>query len=181
MKRNYLAIIGVLAAGLAGCDRKPDRAPDPVVTPAAPISTPSLPVAPPPTPAPTANPSDLTAPVLIPAAGKGEKGARNVLLEWARAVERRDWARAAAQWNDQGEWTAAGHAARLARLGRTTVTLGEGAVEGGAGSLYYEVPVSIAGQGKTLTGRIVLRRVNDVDGASPAQLRWHIAQLNLEP
>lgn len=121
----------------------------------------------------------MTAPVLTPEAEKGEKGARNVLLEWARAVERRDYARAAALWGERQGLSAAEHRARFGPLGRTTVSFGEGFVEGGAGSLYYEVPLTVSGGGKTFQGEIVVRRVNDVDGASPAQLRWHIERLEL--
>ena len=53
-----------------------------------------------PVPVPIVAPSgdDLSAPTLVPEAEKGEKGARNILLEWARALERRDFARADAQW-----------------------------------------------------------------------------------
>jgi len=39
-----------------------------------------------------------------------------------------------------------------------------------------------AGEGKPfrLEGEVVLRRVNDVDGATADQLRWHIAQADLK-
>ncbi|MET0363977.1 MAG: hypothetical protein ABW169_04930, partial [Sphingobium sp.] len=59
-------------------------------------------------------------------------------------------------------------------------------VEGGAGSLYYEVPVTLTGtlrDGRTerLTGPVVVRRVNDVDGATAEQLTWHLSQSDLKP
>ena len=60
-----------------------------------------------------------------------------------------------------------------------------GAIEGAAGSLYVEVPVVIYGRlatGKELhqSGRVILRRVNNVPGAKPEQLRWRIASIDLK-
>lgn len=127
---------------------------------------------------------DLSAPALVPEAEKGEKGARNVLLEWARALERRDFARADAQW---GAGAADAKSARqFADYQTLTVGFGDGEVEGAAGSLYYEVPLTLAGKRKDgtvvrQTGTVTLRRVNDVDGATAAQLRWHVSGITLEP
>ena len=169
---NRLIPIALLA--LAACD---DRAPEPAAPLGpAPVAGAEVPVA------TVTEAPDLAAPRLVPDAGKGVKGARNVLLEWARALERRDFARADAQWGaGAGE---AGSAARFAKFRTITVALGEGAVEGGAGSLYYEVPVTVTGEGtdgspQKFAGSVTVRRVNDVDGASAAQLRWHLAGLNL--
>lgn len=51
-------------------------------------------------------------------------------------------------------------------------------VEGAAGSLYCTVKGTLTDAGdaekKATTGELQLRRVNDVDGATPAQLRWTI-------
>ena len=65
---------------------------------------------------------------------------------------------------------------------------GRGALctEGGAGSIYIEIPVVVTGAMKTggsfrMQGPVALRRVNDVDGATPAQLRWHIFSSGLKP
>ena len=61
-----------------------------------------------------------------------------------------------------------------------------GEIEGAAGSLYVEVPVRT--YGVTTTGGkfdepavVTLRRVNNVDGATPAQLRWHITTVDQPP
>ncbi|HUQ13484.1 MAG TPA: hypothetical protein VM055_04335 [Novosphingobium sp.] len=169
------AAIIVFSIGLAACGRAPDpkRTNSPVY-PAAPDA--QQPTSPPPPP------SDLAAPALTPEAEKGEKGARNVLLEWARALEGRDFARADAQW---GEAAGEAHSAeRYARYQTITVAFGNGEIEGAAGSLYYTVPVTVTGRSaggatETLDGTIAVRRVNDVDGATPAQLRWHIASIVL--
>ncbi len=166
---KFLISFGLLA--LAACDKTASQ------TPANPPPTASAEAE-----APSGKVSDLSAPVLTPAAEKGEKGARNVLLEWAGALERRDFARADAQWGVGADQ--AGSEAGFGKFQTITVGIGEGAVEGGAGSLYYEVPVTVTGEGEDgtrqkLTGSVTARRVNDVDGASPEQLRWHLAGLNL--
>ena len=62
---------------------------------------------------------------------------------------------------------------------------GPGQMEGAAGSSYVTVPVQIYGRLKTgeafhLLKRVQLRRVNDVPGATPEQLRWHITTLDAE-
>lgn len=56
--------------------------------------------------------------------------------------------------------------------------------EGAAGSLFIKVPLRIYGldaSGKRFNavGDVTLRRVNDVDGASADQLRWHIVESDL--
>ena len=171
----------VAALALSACNQ---TAPAPEAT-QAPVAA-AVPAPPEATPAPTATPAgdNLSAPTLVPEAEKGEKGARNILLEWARAIERRDFARADAQW---GAGAAdAGSAAQFGDYQTITVAFGDGDVEGGAGSLYYEVPLTVTGKRKdgaslTRQGTVALRRVNDVDGATPAQLRWHIMSVTLKP
>ena len=56
------------------------------------------------------------------------------------------------------------------------LAVGKGDVEGAAGSLYYEAPlvVEFADGRPSKRGTIVLRRVNDVPGASEEQLNWRI-------
>lgn len=168
-------------------------APVPTVTPA-PTSTP--------TPTPTtsggdgnggaAGPGvndgrpDLTPVPLTPQAEKGIKGARNVLLSFARAIELKEWDQA---WRmlsrgDRQKWPRREFARQFSDLGKTTVAIPGGEVEGAAGSLYYTGPITITasdrdGRPVRYEGEAVLRRVNDVDGATPAQLRWHFDQLKL--
>ena len=183
MKHSFPAV-AALALALSACNQ-------PAPVPSESVETPVATVEPSPRPSQTTAPpsalpvaEDLTAPTLVPEAEKGEKGARNILLEWARALERRDFARADAQWG-----AGAGEADSVAQFGdyqAITVGFGDGEVEGGAGSLYYEVPLTFTGKRKleatvSRQGTIVLRRVNDVDGATPAQLRWHISGITLKP
>lgn len=61
-----------------------------------------------------------------------------------------------------------------------------GEIEGGAGSLYVEVPVKV--YGVTTKGEkfetpqvVTLRRVNNVDGSTAEQRRWHIASIAEPP
>jgi hypothetical protein len=138
-----------------------------------------------PLPSPSASSRDYTPPVLTPDAEQGEKGARNLLLAWADAMEDRAFAAAYAlfgQYADRTGQSAAQYEASFANYRTVTAAIGEGSVEGACGSAYYEVPVTLTGttiEGKTYVrdGTMTLRRVNDVDGASPAQLKWHLERL----
>ena len=183
---NSTPAIAALALVLSACNQPaptpvPGEAADNPVATALPLPQPT-----PPTSISTAAPiaEDLSAPALAPDAEKGEKGARNVLLEWARAIERRDFARADAQWGAGA--SDAKSAKQFAGYASITVGFGDGDVEGAAGSLYYEVPLTVTGKRKdgssvSRQGTVTVRRVNDVDGATPAQLRWHIAGITLKP
>ena len=60
-----------------------------------------------------------------------------------------------------------------------------GAIEGAAGSLYVEVPLVVYGRLATggefhQSGRVVLRRVDNVPGAPPEQLHWRISAIDLK-
>ena len=52
--------------------------------------------------------------------------------------------------------------------------------EGAAGSLYYTAPVVLIDGKERIAGEVVLRRVNDVPGATAEDLRWHIESHTLE-
>lgn len=61
-----------------------------------------------------------------------------------------------------------------------------GRVEGAAGSLFVEVPVVLYGRHATggeyhVAGKAVLRRVNDVPGATAEQLKWRIEKIEVAP
>ena len=76
-------------------------------------------------------------------------------------------------------------AAQFAEYRKIVVSFGEGRMEGAAGSLYYEVPINFTGilaNGTPVrrSGTIVLRRVNDVPGATPEQLHWRIYRTSLQ-
>lgn len=126
---------------------------------------------------------------LLPEALKGEPGARAVLQRWSGALERGDWAMARGQWGHGGADSGldpATFARAWQRYQKLAIDIGGGDVEGGAGSLYYDVPVTIDGtlrdgRVQRLSGHVTLRRVNDVDGSSEEDRRWHITQSALEP
>lgn len=126
-------------------------------------------------------------PVLTPDAERGVKGARNVLLGFARAIEHKqfDKARGLLSPADRRKWSSSEFAALFADLDRPTVAVPEGTMEGAAGSSYYTAPVTVTGSDKDgrpvrIEGKAVLRRVNDVEGATPEQLRWHFETLTLD-
>jgi hypothetical protein len=136
------------------------------------------------TTAPAADSSapNYTPPKLTPEAEKGEKGARNVLLSWAHAMEDRAFASAYALYRKGGPasgQSAADYATSFAGYRTITAAIGDGMVDGAAGSLYYQVPVTLTGEAQDgspyrRSGTITLRRVNDVPGAEDWQLAWHI-------
>jgi hypothetical protein len=170
--RAWLTTAVLLA--LAACDQQasaplPDETATPsVVAPAAPATS-AMPVASP-------------APPAAPATPSASRDPQTVLVEWARAVSLRDWKLARAYWGDQGERSGlseAQFAARWGALGDPQVDIGKGEQEGAAGSLYYTAPITIRDGKRTIKGEVVIRRVNDVDGATPEQLRWHIESTTL--
>lgn len=129
-------------------------------------------------------PPPLPVPPVAPQAQKGPEGARAVLRTWAQALESRQFDVA---------WEQFGHppASRAAfikwweRYGTIKVALGPGEGDAAMGSLYYTAPATltgttVAGKPFRLQGDVVVRRVNDVDGATPAQLRWHIGTADLK-
>lgn len=131
---------------------------------------------------------DITPPPLTPEAARTDTGARSVLLSWARGIELREF--------DQA-WTMMGDSAK-AQIGRPafnalfhplrniTVAVPGGTMEGAAGSSYYSVPTTVTGTRAdgtraVLKGEVVLRRANDVPGATREQLSWHIVKVDLTP
>jgi len=135
----------------------------------------------------TAEPaSGALGPALAPDAERGVKGARDILLSFARAIERGDYGRARAMLSvaDRQRWSVDDFGAMFTDLHERSVAIAEGTIEGAAGSSYYTAPIAITGSDKDgrpvrTEGEAVLRRVNDVDGADPAQLRWHFETLTL--
>ena len=129
---------------------------------------------------------DLSPPVLTPEAERGETGARNVPVNFARAIELREYDQAWAMLapGAQQEWSKARFNALFDGLGNITASVPEGIMEGAAGSSYYTSDAEITATDKSgrpvrLEGPIVLRRVNDVPGSSAEQRRWHIEQFDL--
>lgn len=115
---------------------------------------------------------------------KGEAGARAVLQRWARGLERHRFGQAWAQFGHPPASQQA-FAHWWSRYRTITVTLGRGSGDAAAGSLYYTAAATLTGltrRGRPyrLQGPVILRRVNDIDGATPRQLRWHIDSADLK-
>jgi hypothetical protein len=189
--RASLLTVPALTLALAGCGQQAGEqptAPEQSATTTDADDTPTpvpmqSPVQPPATDAANDGYPDLTPAELVPEAEKGEKGARNVLLSFARAIELKEFDQAYAMLGDaaQQNMTRAQFNALFDGFGKITVAVPGGRSEGAAGSIYYEVPTTITGaSGKKLAGTTVLRRVNDVPGASAEQLRWHIERFDVK-
>jgi len=106
------------------------------------------------------------------------QGAANVVQTYFALLEAGKAGEAAVLRSDGQVFDLSPYASYHAQIGAP------GATEGAAGSLYVSVPVVIYGRlasGKPLhqSGEAVLRRVNDVPGAKPEQLRWRIERLDL--
>lgn len=127
----------------------------------------------------------------LPAAAQSWKSpaaARAVVRDYYAAIDRGDYRRAYVLWGDGGRASGQSYAAFVRGFARTAhtrvVTSAPTDGDAGMGSIYVTVPVTVEatlknGHRQRFAGRYVLRRVNDVDGATPAQLHWHLAQAKL--
>jgi len=107
-----------------------------------------------------------------------------VVVAWAKAMTLKQWDAAYLYWGDHGQrsgLTPQQFAAKWGKLANPEFELHPGSTEGAAGSLYYTAPIVLIDGKRHTRGEIVLRRVNDVDGASAEQLRWHIESLTVTP
>ena len=156
-------VLSAFAIQLSGCDRA-GPASDAAATPA-PVETTlaALPKAVPPS---------------------TSRDPQEVLLSWAKAVSLKDWPTAYGYWGDHGAqsgMTLDQFKTSWGKLQQPDLEVGKGDQEGAAGSLFYTVPVTIVDGQRRIPGEVVFRRVNDVDGASSEQLRWHIESTTLKP
>jgi hypothetical protein len=118
---------------------------------------------------------------------KGMQAAADVVRRYYSAVDARDYGTAWAQWGVNGPPGQAFKAFKdgFAHTRSTRVTIGSpDPGGGGAGSIYQPVPVTVDatlddGTRQRFAGTYVVRRVNDVDGASGSQLRWHLGSAEL--
>lgn len=100
---------------------------------------------------------------------------KTVLSFYADALHAGLYEAAARVWGKDWGVSAATLEKRYSAEQPVSLELGEISVEGGAGSLYCEVAAVLKTNGnQPRTGKITLRRVNDVPGATADQLRWHI-------
>ncbi len=195
---TWLVIVPVLTLALAACG---DEGPIPrSSTPVSPVATPtpsspllSNPDDPLPPPGYTDGSGinehypDLTPVPLASDLERTEAGARNVLLLFTRAIEMREYDQA---WDMLGEeaqqrWSKAEFNAFFDGLSDITLSAPGGQMEGAAGSTYYTSQTELTatdanGRPIQMEGPLVLRRVNDVPGASERQLRWQVNRVDLK-
>ena len=113
------------------------------------------------------------------------EAARAVVRHYYAAIDRGEYRTAYRLWNGGKDYPA--FVQGFARTARTSAVVGTpGDEEGAAGSSYITVPVRVNATLKNgvvqhFAGNFVLRRVNDVDGATPAERRWRISAASLHP
>jgi|GEM_PF-330282 len=118
----------------------------------------------------------------------GMQAAADVVRRYYAALNARDYATAWQQWGDNGApgQTLAAFRQGFAHTASTEVKIGKlEPGSGGAGSIYQPVPVVVDatlddGSHQRFAGTYTIRRVNGVDGATAAQLRWHIGSATLK-
>lgn len=131
-------------------------------------------------PAPEAAASSA-APAAAPAAPDPLQERENpdrVLAWFSQQITDGKWDQAALAWR-KGSMDGAKLKALMGDAPSPIFAFGHGEVEGAAGSLYYELPVTLVADGGRLTrqGTLTMKRVNDVPGAEDWQLVWHIEKL----
>ncbi|MDE8650525.1 hypothetical protein [Novosphingobium album (ex Liu et al. 2023)] len=166
---------------LASCGSEPDAAPDSVEATAtvAAEDTPAI------------EPSDMAsgaaaggvAAALDVEALKEHRDPERLLRYYTNAIRLGDWQAAARAWSLDAQMTPERLEAEFGGDAGPKIAVGKGDTEGAAGSLYYEAPVVIdfADGRESRRGTIVLRRVNDVPGATEEQLDWRIERSSTLP
>ena len=183
---------------LAGCKPAPSGSAPGAAAPAAPAATPATspppadttPVEPIPPGQPGGLPDERTPISEAPFTPTSPQGAADVLQTYFALIETGDYAKAYDLWAADGQASGLSRPQFIARFGRyrqySAQVGAPGETEGAAGSIFITVPVQIYGRLSTgapfhLRGDATLRRVNDVPGATPAQLLWRIASLDAKP
>ena len=116
---------------------------------------------------------------------KSAEAAGQVVQSYGALIEQKRFSEAARLWGDGA--AAAAFADPFKSASEFHLQVGKpGDTEGAAGSIYVTVPVVLygrlkAGSAFSRSGTATLRRVNDVDGSTEAQRRWHITQIELAP
>lgn len=162
---------------LAGCDHAPSQqsAKSPIAD-----TSPSMAERPSVMPAPTPTPSADDASMTI---DDTAQGAAAVIRHYYADLNGGDFRAAYERWGNGGQdshQSFADFKRGFAETATTSVDVGPpGDSEGGAGSIYIDIPVTVHatlknGTAQTFAGHYSLRRVNDVDGSTQAQRRWHI-------
>ena len=132
----------------------------------------------------SASPAPVKTAAPAPEAPSTSRDPGKVVLAWAKAMTLKQWGSAYRYWGDEGArsgLTLLQFSEKWGKLANPEFELHPGTSEGEAGSLYYTAPIVLIDGKRHTRGEIVMRRVNDVDGASAEQLRWHIESLTVSP
>ena len=183
MDRRNLAM---LAALLLGACTKPTET-NVAGNQSAPVENVATPLTPPAPGTPGGLPDDRT-PLEEPKGpidAKSAEAAGQVMQSYGALIEQKRLAEAAKLWGG-GAAAAAAFIDPYKAASELHLQVGKpGDTEGAAGSIYVSVPVVLYGRlksgGFSRSGTATLRRVNDVDGSTEAQRRWHISQIELAP
>lgn len=203
LSRSLLA--ATLTAGLAACgpqgappasplqqdatNAPPATAPAPPVTPAPAADDPNAPYSPPAPGQPGGLADDKTPISEAPFSPKSAQGAANVVQTYFALIEEKKYDGAWVLWGGGGEasnQTLDDFAKGFAAYAQYHANVGApGDAEGAAGSSFVDVPVQIYGRMKdgkpfNLLGTVSLRRVNDVDGSTAEQRKWHIIKIDVK-
>lgn len=122
---------------------------------------------------------------------KGPQGAAQLAQGYYALLAEKRFAEAQDLWGDHGpvgDQDPDAFTARFAGFSEIHANIGAPEdAEGAAGSLYVTVPVQLYARVKA-SGKpyyalraVTLRRVNDVDGSTEAQRRWHIERIGSYP
>lgn len=124
------------------------------------------------------------------AAETTEAAARTTVARYYSLIEHGRYRAAYRLWGDAGARSGKSYAAFVrgfAGTAHTRVATRRPTDTGAAaGSAYVTVPVTVFairrdGSRQRFRGAYVMRRVNGIDGATAAQLRWHIDSAKLRP
>ncbi|MBV9749765.1 MAG: hypothetical protein JO157_13225 [Acetobacteraceae bacterium] len=124
----------------------------------------------------------------LPGPDQRPAAARAVVVSYYDAIEHGRYRQAYRLWSGEGRASGQSYTSFVRGFARTRHVRAEvgrpSDSEGAAGSVFITVPVVIVatlkdGTPQRFRGSYVLRRVNDVPGATAAHLRWHIASAKL--
>lgn len=170
--RLLLPLSAALCLVLAACD--PPQPGDQPIDQTHPSGTPT--VAPSATPTPVAS-NTPTGEALDMGALSDRENPERLLRFYAAALQSANWDAAAQAWSRDAEVTADTLNLAYGAGGPFTAVIGKGDIESAAGTLFYQAPIVIDytnDDQPERRGTIVVRRLNDVPGASETQLNWRI-------
>lgn len=128
-----------------------------------------------------AEPAEQAAVAAKPALDEGALAERGdptrVLAFLSAAISAGSWDDAARAW-PPGQMDGIRLKAELGGHAAPLLSFSKGEQDAGAGSIFYQAPIIVVAEGAApREGTIMLRRVNDVDGAEDWQLNWHVERI----